>query len=174
MRRLKVHAFSSVDALIDSIHPEAAAMALKGTIGVQNIPGWNKIPGLKELGKNAQIGYLLAVLTPFDYASGGKLHLSLKPLDSTIFISISAGKKQLILTGKLKDFTFEAGTPIKNVPLGGGKAILFSNWRLGGTPSGPAGAGSVNGGVLIRVASAGPVVAAAKKVVTLGTRALEI
>src|SRR5262247_4132415 len=138
----------SVNGILDGVGADAFVIAVRGKIGVQNIPGWNKIPGLKELGKDAEVGYLVATLTPFDVTSR-----SVRPLQTTLFLSVTVpGQKPLIITTKLSDLNVEMGRPIKNEVLFGGKIILFSNWRLGVTgKGGPDGVASANGGILFRV-----------------------
>jgi hypothetical protein len=137
----------TVDSILDTVGATAFVIAAKGKIGVQNIPGWTKIPGLKKLGKDAQVDYLAATLTPFDLTSR-----PVSPLQSTLFLSVTVpGQKPLILTTKLSDMNIEAGRPIKNEPFLGGKIIAFSNWRVGVTGrDGPDGVGSANGGILFR------------------------
>ena len=140
-----------VDDILNAARPDAYVLAVKGSIGVQDIPGWDKIPGLKNLGKDANVGYLAATLSPF---SGNVSDVA----KTTMFLSLTIpGHKPIVLTVKLSDMNFEAGTPIKNQPLKDGKVLLFSNMRAGvsGHDTGKVGddeAGvSINGGILLRM-----------------------
>jgi len=160
----------SVNGILDGVGADAFVIAVRGKIGVQNIPGWNKIPGLKELGKDAEVGYLVATLTPFDVTSR-----SVRPLQTTLFLSVTVpGQKPLIITTKLSDLNVEMGRPIKNEVLFGGKIILFSNWRLGVTgKGGPDGVASANGGILFRVNGLKRTVSQVQRLVKRVARAAE-
>jgi hypothetical protein len=167
----------TADDFLAGVRADAFVVAARGSIGVQDIPGWNKIPGLKGLAKDKQISYLAATLTPYEIWKDGSVHLSAKPLDSTLFLSITLPDRDpVVLTTKLKDLNFEKGVPIRNQVLNGGQVILFSNRRAGVTGvslTGPDAVGSINGGALLRVANVGRVTETVRNIVKWGMRGVE-
>ena len=151
----------SMDQLLDGAGADALVVAVKGTVGVQEIPGWDKIPGLKNLGKDATIGYLFAALTPFSVGAGKDgVSVTADPLATTMFMSLTIPgvKNPVVFTVKLSEMNFEGGQAIKNIAFkdvklaGNRDAIVFSNWRVGGSGNNPdnEAVASVNGGFLVK------------------------
>jgi hypothetical protein len=159
------------DEIISGLKPEAFVAAISGTIGPQELPGWEAL--FAGRGSDAQIKYLAAVLIPVDVPNDVS-SVSLRPLDSTLFLSVTLpGQQPLILTTKLKDLNFEAGRPIYNKRIANGSGLFFSNERIGATLTGVDAVGSVNWGILKRVGNVGSVTEKARKVVTQVTRGLQ-
>lgn len=159
--------------ILKVIGADAIVLAASGQVGLQNIPGWDKIPGLKDLAKDTNVKFLIATLTPFNLVKDGEFAPSAQPLKSTMFISLTLpGKTPFVMTTKLADMNFEVGRPIKNQALLGGQIILFSNFRAGIT-EGELNTLSVNGGVLLRAPNVKKIVTQIKTVVTRVARTAE-
>jgi hypothetical protein len=161
----------------DVLRPDAIALGFRGSIGVQDIPGWNSIPGLRELGRDAQVGYLGAILAPYRVLENGRFSPSVSLSDSTLFLSISIpGRTPLIITTRPGAGNFEVGAPVGNWISPNRNWILFSNARLGATLSGPDAVGSINGGILRRIPNMSDIrggIRAVRTFVTGLTRAIE-
>lgn len=178
-----VHAIT-VDDFIDVIGADALVLAAKGKIGVQSIPGFDKIPFLRKLGANATVNYLAATLTPMDVWKDGKLDITMHPLKTTLFLSLSVPKinprpdvkktHDFVVTVQLSEMNAEIGMPIKNKLVADGKIILFSNWRghITAIAEDPTHM-SVNGGVLMRVNGVKKVIKQVKTAVTTMTRGVQ-
>jgi hypothetical protein len=145
------------DGVVDAVRPDAFVIAARGTIGVQDIPGWDKIPGLKNLGKDQKVGFLLATLTPM---SPEGLNPNFKVKDTTVFLSLTVpgAPAPYVFTAKASDLTVEGGLaknnpqPFKSVA--GGDIILFSNARIGASGGDPGAVASLNGGVIFKLGTA--------------------
>jgi hypothetical protein len=155
----------------EAIEPDAFVIAVRGKIGVQDIPGWKKVPGLKELGENAEVGYLLATLTPMEPEG---LNPNFSPKDTTVFLSLNIPKQQpVVFSVKASDLTAEAGVPIKNVVDKPAGIILFSNGRAGVSAGDPGPVASVNGGILFELPNLKETAGQVKDLVKKVTRAAQ-
>jgi hypothetical protein len=157
-------------AVVDFFAPDALVFAAAGEIGVQDIPGWTAIPGLKNMGEGATIKYMAAVLIPVD--GRGSLNESIRPQDSTLFVSLTIPgvKNPVIFTVRLSDMLVEGGTKIVNKSFRDGGIIAFSNMRVGIPESADQSGASVNGGILFRSAELKGTVKQLKTLVKMATR----
>lgn len=154
---------TTVDNFFHALGVDAFVLGASGKVGVDNIPGYTKIPGLRNIARDANITYLGAILTPFatfegDHVSLNEIKLTARPLDSTLFLLLKgpeATDNPFIITSKPADLNVEIGRPLfKSRLLFDGAVIIFGNGRVG--PSFNAGDdvaqgnASLNGGFLVR------------------------